>query len=67
MAEQTATRFGTIGGTLLGVFAAITGNELLKTVLLASTGAVVSFIVSIILKEIANKLGPRRSRRRYRK
>lgn len=48
--NETATRAGTAGGTLLVVVLGISGGELVKTACLAAVGAVVSFAVSLGLK-----------------
>ena len=50
------TVVGTAGGTLLTVFANIHSEDIVKTVVLACIGAVVSFTISISLKWIARKL-----------
>ncbi len=44
------TKAGTIGGTLLTVLANINSTDLLKTVVLAALGAIVSFGVTLLLK-----------------
>jgi len=44
------TRMGIWSGTTLVVLAMITPGELLKTIVLAAIGAVVSFMVSWLLK-----------------
>jgi hypothetical protein len=49
-------RSGTVGGTLLTVVANIKSDDVLKTVVLAGLGAVVSFFVSVILKAIVKRL-----------
>lgn len=41
---------GTIGGTLLAIAGVVDPGDLLKTAVLAATGAVVSFVVSAVLK-----------------
>ena len=41
---------GTVGGTLLTIFANIHSDDVIKTIVLASIGAVVSFVISIGLK-----------------
>ena len=46
--NQTAS--GTFTGTLLVLLTQITSPELLKTIILAALGAVVSFIASCIIK-----------------
>jgi len=52
---QNSTRAGTLGGTLLVVIFQINTEEVLKTVVLAATGAAVSFLVTLLLKWITTK------------
>jgi mannitol-specific phosphotransferase system IIBC component len=47
---------GTAGGTLLTIFANIHSEDVVKTVVLACIGAVVSFTISVGMKWIAKKL-----------
>ena len=47
---DNTTKAGTAGGTLLTIFANITSEDVLKTVILAAIGAAVSFTVTIFLK-----------------
>lgn len=47
---------GTIGGTLLTLFATIDVQDYVKTIILASVGAIVSFVVSKFLKWCWDKL-----------
>ena len=49
------TRAGTAGGTLLTIIANINCTDLLKTVVLAAIGAVVSFSVTLFLKHLIKK------------
>jgi len=49
---HNGTVFGTIGGTLLSILANINLEDVARTVLLATIGAVVSFGVSLLLKKI---------------
>lgn len=49
---HNGTVFGTIGGTLLSILANINLEDVTRTVLLATIGAVVSFGVSLLLKKI---------------
>ena len=49
------TRAGTYGGTLLVVALQVTSQEMLKTVILAALGAVVSFWVSHLLQRVVKK------------
>ena len=48
---HNGTLFGTLGGTLLSVFANLYAGDLVKTVVLASVGAATSFICSYLLKQ----------------
>ena len=47
---HNGTLFGTIGGTLLSVFANLDSGDVVKTVLLATVGATTSFLVSLGMK-----------------
>jgi hypothetical protein len=53
---ESGTILGTISGTGLTVFANIDSHDIIKTVILAAIGAVVSFCVSVVLKEVVKKL-----------
>ena len=53
------TKAGTIGGTLLSVFWNIQTVDIAKTVCLAVIGAVVSFVVSLMLKWVVRKIRER--------
>lgn len=46
---------GTTGGTLLSVLPIIATEEFLKTIFLAIIGAIVSFMVSLLIKVILKK------------
>lgn len=46
---------GTAGGTLTILFANIQTNDLVKTAVLAAVGAVVSIMVSFVLKKLLQK------------
>lgn len=46
---------GTFGGTLLSLLLHINTQDIIKTILLATVGAIVSFIVSVILKCLLKK------------
>lgn len=52
MESNTGTKAGTVGGTLLTVFYNIRSEDIVKTIVLAGVGAVVSFLVSLFLKTI---------------
>jgi mannitol-specific phosphotransferase system IIBC component len=47
---------GTIGGTLLVILLQINAADIFKTCMLAAIGAVVSFIVSLCMKWILQRL-----------
>jgi hypothetical protein len=51
-----STKAGTLGGTLLGVIFHIPGEDLVTTSVLATVGAVVSYTVSFILKEVVTRV-----------
>ena len=50
------TAAGTAGGTLLSIFATIQSGDVTKTIVLATVGAVVSFVVSLGLKWVTKKV-----------
>jgi hypothetical protein len=58
---NNTTMGGTVCGTVLVLFNFLPG-ELTKTALLAATGAVVSFVVSLVLSELARRLKRRYNR-----
>lgn len=50
------TRTGTIGGTLLVLLYSIDPAQLLTSVILAATGALVSFAVSVVCNYVWKKM-----------
>lgn len=54
--NEHSTLIGTVSGTVLTVVVNINSEDILKTVVLAMIGAVVSFFVSFSLKWIVNRL-----------
>ncbi len=52
---DNSTKAGTVGGTLLTILVNINSADLLKTVILASLGAVVSFSVTLLLKVLIKR------------
>ncbi len=46
---------GTVGGTLLSTLGQLSGDDLLRTAVLAAIGAVVSFCVSWLLQLLRRK------------
>lgn len=43
---------GTFGGTILAIVGVMDFNDMLKTAILAAIGAIVSFLVSTLLKRL---------------
>ena len=52
---ESGTILGTVSGTVLTVMVNVGSSDILKTVILASLGAVVSFSVSLLLKWLVHK------------
>lgn len=52
MSHLSNQNAGTVGGTFLAFIGMVDPNDMLKTAILAAIGAIVSFIVSAILKRI---------------
>lgn len=50
MSSNNETAVGTVGGTLLSIVPNIQSADVVKTIVLATVGAIVSFTVSLILK-----------------
>jgi hypothetical protein len=55
MIASNPTLIGTAGGTFLSVLPNLHSEDILKTVLLAVIGAIVSFVLSMTLKFIVKK------------
>ncbi|HRG01271.1 MAG TPA: hypothetical protein PKZ75_09155 [Bacteroidia bacterium] len=53
---ESGTILGTVSGTVLTVAVNVGSSDILKTVILASLGAVVSFSVSLLLKYLVKRL-----------
>jgi hypothetical protein len=53
---ESGTILGTVSGTVLTVAVNMGSSDVLKTVILASLGAVVSFSVSLLLKWMVKKI-----------
>ena len=52
---DNTTKSGTAAGTLLTIFANISEADVLKTIVLAGLGAIVSFGVTVLLKFLYKK------------
>jgi len=55
MTASNPTLMGTAGGTFLSVVPNLNSDDVLKTVLLAAVGAIVSFGISMVLKFVIKK------------
>ena len=55
METNGSTKAGTLGGTFLVLLLHISGEELVKTALLAAVGAAVSFGVSFLLNRMVKR------------
>jgi len=53
---ESGTILGTVSGTVLTIVVNIGSSDIVKTVVLAALGAVVSFSVSLLLKWSVKKL-----------
>lgn len=62
--DETGTRAGTVGGTLLSILPAIGSGEIIRTAVLAAVGAMVSFMVSVLLKIVVQHIKKKRPFRR---
>ena len=51
-AGEIGTIAGTAGGTMLSIWGNISSGDILHTSILAAIGAVISFIVSVLLKAL---------------
>ncbi|MDE3235500.1 MAG: hypothetical protein KGO81_06055 [Bacteroidota bacterium] len=51
------TKAGTVGGTVLTILVNIGREDIVKTAVLAGIGAVVSFMVTLVLKKIIQYFG----------
>lgn len=57
MTNDNTTIIGTVSGTILSVVAMFDAGDIIKTVIMATIGAGVSFLVSRGLKWIWGKIG----------
>lgn len=56
MMFDNTTKRGTAGGTLLTILGNISSEDILKTIVLAAVGAVVSFAVTLLLKIVVKRM-----------
>jgi hypothetical protein len=55
MEHSNSTAIGTAGGTFLSVLPNLHSEDVLKTIILAALGAVVSFVISMLFKYLIKK------------
>jgi hypothetical protein len=55
MTANNHTLMGTVGGTFLSIVPNINSEDIAKTIILASIGAIVSFAISLLLKSLQKK------------
>jgi hypothetical protein len=55
MTAHNQTLMGTVGGTFLSIVPNIQSEDIVKTAVLATVGAVVSFMISLLLKSLNKK------------
>lgn len=53
---ESGTILATVSGTVLTIAVNVGSSDIIKTVILAALGAIVSFSVSVLLKWIVKKL-----------
>jgi len=55
MTNNNPTLVGTAGGTFLSIAPNLSSDDITKTVILATVGAIVSYTISLLLKSINGK------------
>jgi mannitol-specific phosphotransferase system IIBC component len=55
MTANNHTLMGTAGGTFLSILPNIHSEDIVKTAILATVGAIVSFTISLLLKSLQKK------------
>jgi mannitol-specific phosphotransferase system IIBC component len=55
MTANNHTLMGTAGGTFLSIVPNINSEDIARTVILATVGAIVSFMISLLLKSLQKK------------
>lgn len=54
MSEPIHTKASTIGGTMVILLVNISSADLMKTIVLAATGAIVSYLTSLVMKKVVS-------------
>jgi len=55
MSSNNPTLIGTAGGTFLSIVPNLESEDIVKTIILATVGAIVSFTISLLLKSLNKK------------
>ena len=55
MQSSNSALVGTAGGTFLSIIPNLNSEDVVKTIILATVGAIVSFTISILLKYLIRK------------
>jgi mannitol-specific phosphotransferase system IIBC component len=55
MQHSNTTLVGTASGTFLSVIPNLNSEDILRTIILATLGAIVSFLISLLLKIVIKK------------
>jgi hypothetical protein len=55
MTANNPTLIGTVGGTFLSIVPNLSSDDIARTAVLATVGAVVSFMISLLLKSLFKK------------
>ncbi|WP_157496508.1 hypothetical protein [Flavobacterium gelidilacus] len=55
MTANNHTLMGTAGGTFLSIVPNINSEDIARTIVLATVGAIVSFMISLLLKSLQKK------------
>jgi len=56
--NKSAVGIGTCGGILFGIYPTLMIGDIIRTVILAIVGAIVSFFVSLLLARLVKKKKP---------
>lgn len=57
MISNNSTAVGTVGGTFLSIVPNLNSDDIGRTAVLAVVGAVVSFVISLLLRRLFKKRG----------
>ncbi len=63
LVESAESKAGVAGGFILSVLANLNSVDILSTILLAAIGAIVSFVVTIVCKQIQRQVNKYKGRK----